>query len=337
MPEAPHTIFLEACSTAVNIPPLPAGTHAWIITDGKAGDQNPCIGVAQAMGLAYTLKPVSKHKFWDLFAPHVLNPQQNPLTKGSAFAPPFPDIIIASGRRAVAVMREIKRLSPPTFCVFLKDPYTHNSGADVIWQPLHDTHVQPNALQSLLSPHHLHIQHASTLQEIKTLSILVGGNSRHTTWAPRDSTQFMALLRHHAAHPDVHLRITTSRRTPEALQHALLTLCEGMEHSCWVPDCGLPNPYVELLTQADALIVTADSINMLSEALAVGVPVYCFAPSMKAGRVRNSVAQLMAAGLVQPLTNALNFTPQTPLNVTPALALEIATRYCEVIDCRAHN
>ena len=41
----------------------------------------------------------------------------------SPIAPPFPDILVASGRRAVAYLRHVKQASGGrTFTVFLKDP-----------------------------------------------------------------------------------------------------------------------------------------------------------------------------------------------------------------------
>ncbi len=40
-----------------------------------------------------------------------------------------------------------------------------------------------------------------------------------------------------------------------------------------------PNPYPDFLAHADALIVTANSVNMCGEAAATGKPVYVFTPS----------------------------------------------------------
>ncbi len=46
------------------------------------------------------------------------------------------------------------------------------------------------------------------------------------------------------------------------------------------------NPYATFLAHADALIVTADSVNMNGEAAATGKPVYVFEPSAGSAKFR---------------------------------------------------
>jgi hypothetical protein len=130
---------------------------AWIITDGKAGDELQCLGVTDALHLKPEIKRIAPRKPWVWFAPWgPMDPNEHPDTPGSILAPPFPDLVVASGRRAIPALREIKRASHnKTFTVCLKDPRTGADTADLIWVPEHDNLRGPNVLVTLTSPHRL--------------------------------------------------------------------------------------------------------------------------------------------------------------------------------------
>ena len=81
------------------------------------------------------------------------------------------------------------------------------------------------------------------------------------------------------------LMITASRRTPAALRHALEAL--AARHGGFFWDGTGENPYVALLALADAIVVTADSFNMIGEAAATGVPVLVFEPSGRPSEARH--------------------------------------------------
>ena len=72
------------------------------------------------------------------------------------------------------------------------------------------------------------------------------------------------------------LLVTTSRRTPAAA-HAAVALelkaaaAAGVPCQLWTPDA-TPNPFHGLLAWSDNVAVTADSINMVTEACAAGEP-----------------------------------------------------------------
>ena len=66
--------------------------------------------------------------------------------------PPFPDMVIASGRQAVPHARFIKRASRgAVFTVFLQDPIVSPRHFDFVWAPAHDRCA--GAMRTLLSPH----------------------------------------------------------------------------------------------------------------------------------------------------------------------------------------
>jgi len=103
---------------------------------------------------------------------------------------------------------------------------------------------------------------------------MLGGNSRHHEMMPEAMENFGALLRRSALKRKMGFLITASRRTPpEALVAFKITLGETPAYF-WN---GLgDNPYLGFLGLADFLLVTTDSVSMISEALMTGKPVYTF-------------------------------------------------------------
>ena len=89
------------------------------------------------------------------------------------------------------------------------------------------------------------------------------------------------------------------------------------------------NPYLGLLGAADAIIVTADSASMCTEACATGKPVLLFRP---AAGVSTRLARLHAAlqdqGCLCPLGSAWPARRPPPLNPAAAIADAIRARLC---------
>ncbi|MFC6657397.1 mitochondrial fission ELM1 family protein [Roseibium salinum] len=203
-------------------------------------------------------------------------------------APPYPDIAIASGRRAAAYLRRIKRLSGgDTFTVFLKDPRTGPDAADLIWVPEHDKLRGRNVLVTPTSPHRFSASRLAELRGEKVpeidrlahprVAVLVGGDSRHHKFTEDDQSRFLAGLRRMVREDGAKLLITASRRTPAGLAYSLSSLAKAGGHLYWTG--AAPNPLGLYLAKADAIVATADSTNMIGEATVTGKPVHVFKPS----------------------------------------------------------
>ncbi len=218
--------------------------RAWILTDGKAGDENQCLAVAEALGLAFELRRVAPRAPWSLAMPRgPVDPREAPDRPGSPIAPPFPDIAIASGRRAVAYLRRVKRESGGrTFTVFLKDPRTGSGAADLVWVPEHDRLRGDNVIVTPAGPHR---HSAAKLAEARKdpwpeiaalahprVAVLAGGDSRSHRYAEDDIARFAEGLRAFAAQR-ARLMITTSRRTPAGLAQALRSIAAEGGHLLW--------------------------------------------------------------------------------------------------------
>lgn len=81
-------------------------------------------------------------------------------------------------------------------------------------------------------------------------------------------------------------------------------LWHGSPSGHWWDGSG-PNPYLGYLAHADYVVVTADSINMASEAAAAGVPLYVSRPEACSGRFAAFHEDLMSRGLSRPWRGCL--------------------------------
>jgi uncharacterized protein len=306
---------------------------AWILTDGKAGDELQCLGVAEALNLKPEIRRIAPCHPYDWLAPWgPVDPRELPDQPDSPLRSPFPDLVIASGRRAIPALRLLKRLQGENiFTVCLKDPRTGPQTADLIWVPEHDRLTGPNVIRTLTSPHRLRLTdlQAARIEPPRALlalphprvGVLVGGNSRNHLFTEADIARFIAgleqLIRQGAA-----LIVTMSRRTPKGLTEAVQGCIAASGGYLW--DGKGANPYHAILALSDQFVVTADSVNMISEACITGRPIHVFEPSRRffgnAAKINRFISGLIAYGAVQNFQGTLESYAYKPLDSTPEIA-----------------
>ena len=123
------------------------------------------------------------------------------------------------------------------------------------------------------------------------------------------------------------LLVTTSRRTGAANEALLRERLQGLPVAFW--DGTGENPYFGYLALADAVVVTGDSVNMVSEACFTGKPVHVFG---LAGGERSKFGQfhkaLADSGATRPFAGRLESWPATALDERTSLADEIRA-FCQ--------
>lgn len=316
-----------------------AGARGWIITDGKAGMDVQARGVADALGLQYEMKRVEPRGLWRLAAPWgPVAPGERPGRPGSPFAPPWPAVAIATGRASIPYIRAIRRAAgAATFTVVLQDPKTGPATADLIWVPEHDRRRGANVMTTLTSPHsftdaRLAALRASPPDAISALpcpriAVVLGGKNAVYKFTDADDERLEASLKSLAALGASFL-ITPSRRTHHRLIARVDQATQGAPRILWNGEGD--NPYPDFLANADALVVTADSVNMTGEACATGKPVYVFHPSRGSDKFRRFHSALERHGATRPLPEKLDQLPSwsyKALDSAASIAAEIERRW----------
>ncbi|TPW33102.1 nucleoside-diphosphate sugar epimerase [Martelella alba] len=314
------------------------GKTAWLLTDGKIGDRVQCLGVANRLGVSVVEKTILPGPPWEWFMPAgPIPPGHRPSVPTSPIAPPFPDLVIASGRRLVAYLRAIRKASAGrTFTVFLKDPRHGTSDADLIWVPAHDRLRGENVIVTDTAPHRLTregLDQALQSQDwpfmqlpSPRLALILGDPLSRASNRQTALATFLDAVRQ--ALPAVgSVAVVTSRRTPEDLIGAVRTLLADVPHWIWTGEG--ENPYQALLAGADYLAVTADSHNMVGEALFTGKPVFTIRPEGINPKLEHFLESLTKKELVRSLSGKIEPYSYEPVDATVAIAAEIERAFSD--------
>jgi mitochondrial fission protein ELM1 len=120
------------------------------------------------------------------------------------------------------------------------------------------------------------------------------------------------------------LAVTPSRRTGADNVATIRAALAGA--SCEIWDETGDNPYLGYLALADAIVVTSDSVNMVSEACATGKPVHVFHLPGGSRKFRRFHRAFEAAGLTRPFAGRLESWSYEPPRETERVAALIRVR-----------
>ena len=306
--------------------------ECWVITDSAAGNQRQALSLAEYLGMPTRHLLLEPRAPWSWLAPRftlggtlALPPRQRAL-----FAPPWPTVAIGCGRAAALFTRMLRELAgPPCHTVQILDPRIDPSHWDTVIAPLHDQLSGPNVLSPLGSLNTIDDAWLSDGREScptfidlpqPRVGVLVGG--------PRNGIAFGAdyiesltqhLLQQHQRDGGS-LLVLASRRTPAAMIDALRHALKHIPGLIWAGRDDGPNPYPCVLGWADRLVVTPDSVNMLSEACAVGCPVQTHVIVPLPDKIRRFHEALRSAHRLTDLDDRSAPTLQKPLRETEMIA-----------------
>ena len=308
-------------------------TKIWGITGGRRGNDVLVEGVAAALGGQFRLIHTDLSPPYKWLAPYRL--AERAATKDPQITPPFPDMVIASGRQAVPHARFIKRASRGAgFTVFLQDPIVSPRHFDFVWAPAHDRCA--GAMSTILSPHGMTqdiLQTAADKMKArllpntvrgKKIAVLIGGPNSVYPF-PADEMQKLADGLAALAKQGHYLMITLSRRSPDAYAEKLRAALPDGSYFLW--DNQGDNPYHAMLGLAEQIIVTADSVNMVGEACLPGVPVQVFQLRGGSAKFNRFHDALMDADITRPFDGALENWSTQSHNPTQEIAAAVEAAY----------
>lgn len=309
---------------------MSAAATSWILSEGFAGLQAQALGLAEAAGLRPEVRVLAPRAPWKWVAAS-LWPKPLAAVPDVARATP-PDLLIGCGGMAAAVGFALRKGGSAV--VQVQHPRMNPSRFDLIVVNQHDELTGPNVVVTRTALHRVTPARlaeaaenwAPRFSELKRplVAVLVGGsNGRFRLDGAVGAglaTQLAAMMQRDG----VGVAVTPSRRTDPAATQALRDALVPLGGYVW--DGEGDNPYFGMLALADAIVVTVDSVSMVSEAVATAAPVL-LAPLPGRSR-RNSIFTegLLREGRVREFTGRLEIWPVTPLNDTQEAAAEMCRR-----------
>jgi hypothetical protein len=308
----------------------------WVLTDGKQGMENQCLGLAETLGLTPAVKRIRPRVPWRWLPPQLwLSPLSAPGAGGDRPEAPWPDILIATGRQTVALACAIRSASAGrTFTIQIQDPRVPPRRFDVVVAPRHDRLSGENVVVTEGALHRVTPERLTAARERfraalahlprPLVAVLIGGSNKQYRLTPAAIERLCGGLAGLAREHGAGLAITPSRRTGQEAEAALRVAMRDAPAVMW--DGRGENPYYGYLASADAVVVTSDSVNMTSEACAAGKPVYVFHLDGGSAKFRKFHDNLTRRGLTRPFDGRLDLWPPPAFNEMADVAAAIRRR-----------
>jgi mitochondrial fission protein ELM1 len=256
----------------------------WVIPGNRPGDDAQVYALAEELALPFETRTLRFNwRFWLSGKYQGASPVAvEKELREKTIVPPWPDLIIIVGRRAVPTALWVQqqnggrtrlvfvghpRVPPETFdLVFTTRQYLTPSGPSMRLMPL--------AMSRYREVPKMTEQERGWLATLPRprLLLMLGGKTRHWALRPNFVVGIAEKLAKRAANAGGSLIIARSARTSEDVLDELETRLENAPCEWRVVRDEFPR-FPVLLTDGDELFPTADSISMISESVITGKPV----------------------------------------------------------------
>ncbi|MCX7356853.1 MAG: mitochondrial fission ELM1 family protein [Alphaproteobacteria bacterium] len=316
--------------------------NVWIVTDGRAGIEAQALGLAEAIArrapISLTTKRIRVRTPYSwLPAGFVPAPKQALTIESDPIQAPWPDIFIGCGRASIPIAMGVRDWSNgKTFVVQLQDPRVNPREFDVVIPPMHDGLEGQNVLPIVGACNRITAERLDqavseykpkNLEELPAprFAVLIGGKSKRQDISADRAREISHSLAAVQRETGGTLMATLSRRTSHAAR---------MQFRTWLaPHCAVfyedegANPYPAILGVADHIFVTADSVNMATEAAATGKPVHIVAVDGQLGKLAKFHQSLARRGCARPFNGKLETWSYPPLLETDRAAAAVLTAW----------
>ena len=254
---------------------MSASPRIWVLLGPRTGDNNQALALAEALGLPFETRTLAYNALQALSV--WLPPTALTLDRKSRkhLQPPWPDLVIAIGRRSVPVARWIKRRNcGQTKLVRIGHPRIDPKLFDLVITtrqypvpPEENVLLLPLAMSRFSSPPEPTNEEKAWLDGLPSPSRLlaIGGATKYWSLSAKRVADAVKTLQRR----DGGLVVATSRRTDPAVVEAVKAELSPAGRLVEGPFPRFP----VLLNEADEIFVTGDSVSMLSEAIQTGKPV----------------------------------------------------------------
>jgi len=308
----------------------PPALSSWVICEGLAGLRAQALGLAEAAGLQPLQFDLAARAPWRFLAP-TLWPRWVARHAAGSLPRPGPDLLIGCGGLAASVGLANRGRAP---MVHVQHPRMDPTRFDLIVAARHDQLTGPNVVVTRTALHRAtpaRLAEAARVWEPRLrhlrrplVAVLLGGSNGRFRLDEAVATRLANQLAVMTRNDRVSLAITPSRRTDPAARAIIADTLEPF--GAWMWDMQGENPYFGLLALADAIIVTIDSVSMVSEAVATRAPVMLAPLPGRSRRIFAFLDALLESGRVRNFGGRCEIWPVEPVDDTPVAAFAMRRR-----------
>ncbi len=255
---------------------------AWALLDNRAGNRNQIYGVLSHLNLKYKIIEI-KYNFFSIvpnFFFQILNFNFHIKSISSQIDGPKPDLILSCGRRTAPISIALKKkFNHSPACIHLMYPrFTlFKKRFDIIFTPIHDNIEQNQLVKKFLgTPCNIKsVKNKSNSYIYPIIFLIIGGDHGRFKLSEKEVENIIIKVILKLKQKGT-LLITTSRRTSLKVIHKInllakeYTIIKEVFHPVI---SNVKNNYLKNLSIATEIVVTGDSMSMLSEACETKKPV----------------------------------------------------------------
>ena len=284
-------------------------SHSWIITDGTKGMENQSIALAKLLNVNYDLIQFRP--------PYLL--RKFPLL-GTCFPKSLINInfenkipakyLITTGKRMAGISILLKKFFKNKIkTIHIQNPKISSDYFDLLLVPEHDKISGKNIIQTkgALSFFDRNVIQATNKSTSKNLTgpltpvvlALIGGNNKR--YELNNTDYYNLAIQITKASKDINskLIVSTSRRTSVRGTKIIEAVFKKYHNDFFLWSGKEDNPYPSILKSVNYIIVTSDSINMISEAASLSTPLFVAYINKEKGKVNSFLQNLKKLNIVQ--------------------------------------
>ena len=281
----------------------------WALTDERVGSNNQSIALAEKLSPYYIIKKINYNSFISL--PNFIRRASLigvDKEKSDNLDLDLPDVVVCAGRRLSSVALYIKKkTNGKALVINIMNPNLPFKYFDILILPKHDNTskfllkdniIQTNGSLSIINKEKTKNESnkwSPFFKEYKKplVALMIGGDTKDYKFDPQEFGIMISNLSNIVNKLSGSLLITTSRRTSdECVKEIKRKLnCDYYFYDWKIENNAnntqkseLGNPYSALLGLSNFLVVTGDSMSMVSEACSTGKPTYVYMPKKSLGK-----------------------------------------------------
>ena len=303
-----------------------------LLTEGMHGMISQVEGLAKALDLDFIHEKIELNNFWKLIPPKI-TPVKSFIFENK-INEKF-DIVISCGRKSVIPSIYLKnKYGNKIMNIHIQDPKVSLDNFDFIVAPEHDGLNGKNVLKSKGAIHYLRIEELNEninylkpqINKEKIISLVVGGPNKYYNYNESEIKKIFSKVIKNFINNGYQLIFIPSMRTPQSVIDLAKDYFDDNQIIINKVD---KKAYLCSLKLSDYIVVTCDSVSMISEAAMTGKPIYIaqMDPIRKNYRFKKFFELFKSLNIIKDLENSLEKWDYDKLNETDKISRYIKERF----------
>ena len=303
-----------------------------LLTEGMHGMISQVEGLAKALDLEFIHEKIVLNNFWKLIPPKI-TPIKNFVFKNN-INKNF-NIVISCGRKSVIPSIFLKkRFKNKIMNIHIQDPKVSIENFDFIVAPEHDGLEGKNVIRSKGAIHYLRDNELeenkyylkSKVKREKLVTLVVGGPNKYYDYNDKIINEIFLKIKANFINNGYQLIFIPSMRTPKKIIDKAKSYFD--ENQIIITNVD-KKAYLSSLKIAEQIIVTCDSISMISEAAMTGKPIYVaqMPSSKKNYRFEKFFKLFSSLDIIKNFENSIDVWSYKKLNETDKVSSYIKKQF----------